>query len=65
MGANDRAAGHARETFDVPQEVELRQFGQNADMEQRRAEPAPGQRQAHLAGDDGGDRGEVAAEKFP
>jgi len=32
--ADDRAAGHARERFDVPQHVTLGEAGEHADMEQ-------------------------------
>src|SRR5205807_3036873 len=44
------AAGHGREHLHVAQDVELRHPPQYPEMEQRRAEPAPGKRQAELLG---------------
>ena len=49
MGADDRAARHAGEHLDATQDVALGEPREHAEVVERRAEPAAGQRQAHLA----------------
>jgi hypothetical protein len=49
QGADDRAAGHARQRLHVPERVALRERGEDPDVEERRAEAAAGEREPHLA----------------
>jgi hypothetical protein len=65
MGANNRASGYAGKDFDVPQHIELRHAGQDADVKKRRAKTTPREGEANLADRRSADGTWGVAEDYP